>query len=155
MESLSKVSPPGLPFPGPFYALQASHSLHPLQGWPARSAGGLAARLPPLRTHPHANRPYLVDGANIRNGVGVLDDRHRLSGQDGLVDAEGRGVDLDDADVGGDAVADGDVADVAGDEVVGLDALEATVADDLGDLGLVFLGVNSMMRGTIVTKYQY
>ena len=48
----------------------------------------------------------LVDGPGVGNGVAVLDDGHRLSGQDGLVNTEGGGVDLDQAEVGRDLVSD-------------------------------------------------
>lgn len=47
----------------------------------------------------------LVDGARVGHGVGVLDHGHGLAGQDGLVDAQRRGEDLDDAQVGRDLVA--------------------------------------------------
>ena len=48
----------------------------------------------------------LVDGPRVGDGVGVLDDGDRLSGQDGLVDAEGGRHDGHDTDVSGDLVAD-------------------------------------------------
>ena len=47
----------------------------------------------------------LVDGPGIRDGVGVLDDRHRLAGQDGLVDSQRGRHDLHDPDVSRDLVA--------------------------------------------------
>ena len=48
----------------------------------------------------------LVDGPGVGDGLGVLDDRHRLSGQDGLVNTEGGGVDLYQTEVGGNLVSD-------------------------------------------------
>ena len=71
----------------------------------------------------------------------MLDDRHRLTGEDGLIDPERGGVDLDETNVGGDLVADGDLDNVAGDNLVGLDLLDAVLvgADDLAHLRLVLL----------------
>ena len=48
----------------------------------------------------------LVNGPWVGDGFGVLDDGHRFSGQDGLIDAEGGGEDLHDTDISGDLVTD-------------------------------------------------
>ena len=81
----------------------------------------------------------LVHRPRVGHGLVVLDDRHGLSGEDGLVDPEDGGEDLDDADVGGDLVADGHLDDVAGNDVLGADLLHAILvrSDHLAHLGLV------------------
>lgn len=48
---------------------------------------------------------YLVDGLRVGDGVGVLDHRHGLAGQDTLVDTEGGREDGDQAQISGDLVA--------------------------------------------------
>jgi hypothetical protein len=48
---------------------------------------------------------YLVHSSGVRNRVSVLDDGHRLSCQDGLVNPQGGGEDLDQTDISGDLVA--------------------------------------------------
>lgn len=47
---------------------------------------------------------YLVNSSGVRYRVGVLDDRDRLSSQDGLVNSQSGGVDLDQSDVSWDLV---------------------------------------------------
>ena len=81
----------------------------------------------------------LVDGPGVGDGVAVLDDGHRLSGEDGLVDAEGGGVDLHETEVGGDFVSDGHLEDVAGNNVHSLDLLDTILvgSDNFTSLGLV------------------
>ena len=54
----------------------------------------------------------LVDGSGIGNGLVVLDHGDRLAGQDGLVNTEGGGVDLDNTDVSGDLVSDWNIKGV-------------------------------------------
>uniref|UniRef100_A0AAG5DA10 Uncharacterized protein n=1 Tax=Anopheles atroparvus TaxID=41427 RepID=A0AAG5DA10_ANOAO len=83
----------------------------------------------------------LVDGARVRDGVGVLDHRNRLTGQDGLINADGGGVDLDQADIGRDLVTDGHLHDVTRDDLLGADLLHTglVAADNLAHLGLVLL----------------
>ena len=51
----------------------------------------------------------LVDGARVGHGLVVLDHRHGLTGEDGLVDTQGGGVDLDDPEVSRQLVSDGDL----------------------------------------------
>jgi hypothetical protein len=48
---------------------------------------------------------HLVHSSGVRNRVSVLDDRHRLSCQDGLVNPQGSGEDLDQTDISGNLVA--------------------------------------------------
>ena len=76
---------------------------------------------------------YLVDGPRVGHGFVVLDDGDGLSGQDGLVDAERGGVDLDDPEVGGHLVTDGDLDNVAGNHLHSLDLLDTLLVgtDDL------------------------
>ena len=70
----------------------------------------------------------------------MLDHGDRLSGQDGLVNAEGGGVDLDQSEVGGDLVTHGHLDDVTGHNVHSLDLLDTVSVrpDNLSGLGLVF-----------------
>lgn len=72
-------------------AMQASFT-HTPHGWPGGRAAGPAA--------------YLVDSTRVRHRLRVLDHRHRLSGEDGLVDPQCGGEDLHEAQVGWDFVAD-------------------------------------------------
>ena len=57
----------------------------------------------------------------------MLDDRYGLSSEDGLIDSEGGGVDLDDPEVGGHLVSDGDLDNVAGNNLHRLDLLYAVL----------------------------
>lgn len=52
-----------------------------------------------------ARESDLVDGLGVRDGVSVLDDRHGLSSENGLVNTQGCRVDLAQAQVGGDLVS--------------------------------------------------
>lgn len=49
---------------------------------------------------------YLVDGAGVGDGIGVLDDGDGLTSQDRLVNTQRGGVDLDEPDVSRDLVTD-------------------------------------------------
>ena len=57
----------------------------------------------------------------------MLDNRHGLSGEDGLVNSEGGGVDLDDPEVGGHLVSHGDLDDVSGNNLHRLNLLHAVL----------------------------
>ena len=48
----------------------------------------------------------LIHGTGIGHGIGVLNDGNGFSSEDGLIDAERRGVDLDQTQVGRDFVSD-------------------------------------------------
>ncbi|KAI3481410.1 hypothetical protein L1887_56237 [Cichorium endivia] len=88
----------------------------------------------------------LLDGVGVDDGVERLVDRDGLAGEDGLVYAEGGGVDGDEAAVCGDLVADGEDEDVAGDEELGAHLVGVGVADDGGGVGAVlFEGVDGLV----------
>ena len=63
----------------------------------------------------------------VRDGLVVLDHGDGLSGEDGLIDSEGGRVDLDDPEVGGHLVSDGDLDNVAGNNLHRLDLLYAVL----------------------------
>ena len=63
----------------------------------------------------------LVDRPGVGDRLVVFDHGDRLAGEDGLVDPEAGRVDLDETEVGGDLVADGDLHNVAGYQVDSLD----------------------------------
>uniref|UniRef100_A0A2M3YY06 Uncharacterized protein n=1 Tax=Anopheles braziliensis TaxID=58242 RepID=A0A2M3YY06_9DIPT len=83
----------------------------------------------------------LVDGTRIRDGIGVLDHRDRLTGQDGLIDTDGGGVDLDQTDISRDLVTDRHLDHIAGNDLLGADLLHTglVAADNLAHLGLILL----------------
>lgn len=71
----------------------------------------------------------------------MLDDGHGFSGQDGLIDPDGGGVNFGEPNVGRDFVTDGDLNDVTRDDLLGADSLDTGLvgADDLAHLRLVLL----------------
>ena len=79
-------------------------------------------------------RPMAIPLALPRETL-VLDDRDRLSGQEGLVDPEGGGVELDQPEVDGHPVANENLEDVSRYNVNCLDLLDIILAC----LGLVLL----------------
>ena len=83
----------------------------------------------------------LVDRPGVGDRLVVLDHRHGLTGQNGLVNSEGGGVDLDQTEVSGDLVSHGDLHDISGNDLYGADLLDTVLvgADDLAHVGLVLL----------------
>ena len=83
----------------------------------------------------------MVDGTWIWDGIGVLDHGHTLTGQQRLIDANGRRKDRGYANIGGHFVTHGHLDDVARNELARFDALDLTwsiLSNDFGDFGLVF-----------------
>ena len=66
----------------------------------------------------------LVDGSGIGNGITVLDDGDRLTGQDRLIYTKSGGVDLNETEVSGDFVTNRDLDDVSGNNVDSFDFLD-------------------------------
>ena len=90
----------------------------------------------------------LVDRLGIFDGLSMLDDGDRLSGEDGLVNPECGGHDGDEPDVSGGLVAHRDLHNVPGHQLAGADVLHPLLvgADDLAHLRLVLLqGLDSVL----------
>lgn len=84
----------------------------------------------------------LVDGSGVWHGLGALWNGDRLTSQQGLVDSEGGGLDLEDSEIGWDLVANTDVDHVTWHEVTSKDLLNLTrsvLSEDLGHSWLVLL----------------
>lgn len=81
----------------------------------------------------------LLDSILVLDRLDALSDALALAREDRLVDAEAVGLERQNAAVGWDAVSDRDGDDVAGNELVGLDAPELAVANNLCVEGRVFL----------------
>ena len=83
----------------------------------------------------------LVDSSEIVDNFGLLLNRNGFTSQEGLVDSHGGRVDLEDSDISGDLVTDGDFDDITGDDFSGEDSLDlfSIGSEDLAHLGLVLL----------------
>uniref|UniRef100_A0A182WLP1 Uncharacterized protein n=1 Tax=Anopheles minimus TaxID=112268 RepID=A0A182WLP1_9DIPT len=83
----------------------------------------------------------LVDSARVRDGIGVLDHGHGLTSQDGLIDTDGGGEDLDQTDISRDLVPDRHLNHITRDDLLGADLLHTRLVatDNLAHLGLVLL----------------
>mmetsp|Transcript_7970 Transcript_7970/g.18801 ORF Transcript_7970/g.18801 Transcript_7970/m.18801 type:complete len:537 (-) Transcript_7970:515-2125(-) len=88
-------------------------------------------------------RQLIVRHADV---VGALVDGRSLAGEGSLLGLEGRGLELDDADVSGDLVADRHLHDVAGHQLLGVDQLHPLVAQHLG---LVRVEVRERLDGSL------
>lgn len=90
----------------------------------------------------------LLDGILVLDGIRTLADTLAFTGEDGLVDAEAVALNREQSAVGWDAVAHRNGNNIAGNEVVGLDALDETVANHLGLVRRVFLEGGDGLLGT-------
>jgi hypothetical protein len=89
----------------------------------------------------------LLDSVGVLDGVRVFADTLALSGQDTLVDTEAVAVNRQNSAIGRDAIADSDLDNVSRNQLVGLDALNLAIANDLGLVGRVFLQCSDCLFG--------
>jgi hypothetical protein len=68
----------------------------------------------------------LVDGSGVVNGSGVFGDGNRFSGEEGLIDSEGGGFDLQNSDISWDLVTNSNVNDITWNQITGSDLLDLT-----------------------------
>jgi hypothetical protein len=83
-------------------------------------------------------RLVLLHRAGVLHGLEILADGLALAGKDGLVDPEVGRCDGQEASVGRDLVADGDGDDITRHEILGVDAGDLTITEDLGLIRRVF-----------------
>jgi hypothetical protein len=89
----------------------------------------------------------LLDSVVVLDGVCVLADTLALSSQDTLVDTEAVAVDGQNSAVGRNAIAHSHLDNVSGNQLVCLDALNLSIANDLGHIGRVLLKCSDCLFG--------
>jgi hypothetical protein len=97
----------------------------------------------------------LLDSVGVLDGVRVFADTLALSSQDTLIDAEAVAVDRQNSAVGRNAITHGDLDNVSRNQLVGLDALNLAIANDLGLVGRVFLKCSDSLFSRRFLRYTY